>query len=90
MLGGGLTAGREAQPRGLSRSVQKALGRNLEFQKRNGKMTAIYGTSALWPGLHHGHCPSLPGGMGSDPQMQLWEAAAVRKRGEHLKIVSTS
>lgn len=51
-------------------------------------MAGIYGTSALWPGSHHGHCPSLPGGMGSDPQVQFWDAAAVGKRDEHLKIAS--
>lgn len=62
--------------------------RNLEYQKGNEKMARTDGTSALWPGLHHWHCPSLLEGIGSDPQMQLWDAAAVRKRGQHLKIVS--
>lgn len=84
-----MTAGRETQPQGLSRSVQRALGRNPNVQKDNGKMAAIYGTSAPWPVLHHGHCPSLPGGVRSGPQVQLWDAAAVGKRGEHLKIAST-
>lgn len=48
--------------------------RNREFQKGNGKMAGIHGTSALWPGSYNGHCPSQSGGMGSDPQMQFWDA----------------
>lgn len=42
---GGLIAGREGPSWGLPRSVQKALVRNLEFQRGNGKMGS-HGTSA--------------------------------------------
>lgn len=54
------------------------------------KWLESHGTSALWPGSHHGQGPSLLGGMGSDTQMWLWDTASVGKTGEHLKTASAT
>lgn len=72
--GGGLTAGREDSASGLPQSCAEGCW---EFQKDSGKMAGIHGPSALRADSYNGRCPSMPGGMGSEPQMQLWDAAVV-------------
>lgn len=64
--------------------VQRALVRNLEFQKGNGKMAGIHGTSVLWPGCYNGHCPSLSRITGSDPPEAPLECSSC---GEEVSIL---